>query len=243
MNHEIIYSDRDVIVINKPPGVAVHSSRMFMREASGGLRATGNTLVDFLLEKFPEIKTVGDDPTIRPGIVHRLDKDTSGILVIARNQKSFEGIKKLFQQRRVEKIYRAIVCGSLKTKRGVIAFPIGRIVKNPLKRGIEKGKARIRGAREAITEYRVLRAGNAYSLVELRPRTGRMHQLRVHMKELGHPIACDRVYGGKGVCCPLGVLRHLLHAQSLSFVFPERTKRMFEADPPDDFLLAEKSIL
>ncbi|MBI3274166.1 MAG: RluA family pseudouridine synthase [Candidatus Colwellbacteria bacterium] len=233
MNPEIIYSDCDIVVINKPPGMAAH----------GGFSVSGETVADFLREKFPEIASVGDDPTIRPGIVHRLDKETSGVMVIARNQKSFDTLKKMFQERRMEKTYRAIVCGRMKTGKGIISLPLGRLAKNPLKRGAERGKTRIRGSREAITEYRVMRAGDMFSLVEARPKTGRMHQIRVHMKELGHPIACDKMYGGKNVCCPSDATRFLLHAQSLSFSFPEGTKRVFEADPPEDFLLAEKMIL
>ncbi len=230
MEPEIIYSDDDFIVINKPPGISVH----------GGVSVSGPTVADFLLKKFPEIKNVGDDPKIRPGIVHRLDKDTSGVMVVARNQKSFEELKKIFQERRVEKIYWAIVCGRPKEKHGVISLPIGRIVKNPLKRGVEIGKGRIRGAREAITEYKVLKEGSEYSLMELKPQTGRMHQLRVHLKAIGHPVACDRVYGGKNVCCPEGAERQLLHASSISFSFPEGRKLRFEADPPADFSIAEK---
>lgn len=234
---EIIYSDSNLIVINKPPGIPVH----------GGVNVRGETLVDFLLEKFPEINGVGEDP-LRPGIVHRLDKDTSGVMVVARDQKSFVGLKELFKNRRVEKIYWAIVCGKPKEKSGTISLPIGRLVKNPLRRGVETEKSRVRGAREAVTEYKVLKAGNKYSLVELKPKTGRMHQLRVHMKVIGHPVACDKIYGGKNVCCPPDLSKQLLHAKSLSFSFPafaEVTagkpagRRIhFEADPPEDFLKA-----
>lgn len=227
---EIIYSDKDIIVINKPPGIPIH----------GGLRVKGPTVVDFLLEKFPEIKSVGDEPSVRPGIVHRLDKDTSGIMVVARNQKSFEALKDLFKERRVEKTYLAVVCGRSKEQHGTIFLPIGRVVKNPLKRGVLQGKSEIRGVREAITEYKVLKEGEKYSLLWLKPKTGRMHQLRVHLKAIGHPVACDVIYGGKNVCCPAGAARQLLHAQSLSFSFPEGRKLYFEADPPDDFSNAVK---
>ncbi len=249
---EIIYSDKDLIVINKPAGISVH----------GGDRVTGRTVADWLLEKFPEISGVGDDPKTRPGMVHRLDKDTSGVMVVARNQKSFEYLKGLFQARLVEKIYWAVVCGRLKKREGVISFPIGRLVKNPLKRGIEPGpregiQKTVRGAREAITEYGVLKSGENFSLVELRPKTGRMHQLRVHLKALGNPVACDKLYGGKNVCCPEGANRQLLHAKSVSFSFPafaspshkatelqseaaagrpEGRRLNFEADPPEDFI-------
>ncbi len=222
---KVIYLDQNIIVVNKPPGIAVH----------GGLHIAGPTLVDVLLEKFPEIKDVGDDPKVRPGIVHRLDKDTSGVMVVARNQKSFEALKEIFQERRAEKVYWAIVCGKPKEARGTISLPIGRMIKNPLKRGVATEKSRVRGAREALTEDKVLNSGAEYSLVELKPKTGRMHQLRVHMKALGHPVACDKIYGGKNVCCPTGANRQLLHAKSISFSFPEGRKLRFEADPPEDF--------
>lgn len=248
---EIIYTDPHIIVINKPPGISVH----------GGISVSGATLIDELLKTFPEIRTVGDDPSfakasaaakaladkpegkpnIRPGIVHRLDKDTSGVMVVARNQKSFEVLKNLFKTRQITKTYLAIVCGTPKQKKGVVEFPIGRLVKNPLRRGVEARHARsvIRGAREAYTEYRVLKAGGGFSLIELKPKTGRMHQLRVHLKTLGTPVACDRVYGGKNVCCPQGTSRQLLHAQSLSFSMPDAGRLFFEADPPEDFQLAQ----
>lgn len=229
---EVIYSDEDIIVVNKPPGISVH----------GGPQVRGKTLVDFLLEQFPEIQNVGDDPAVRPGIVHRLDKDTSGVMVIARTQKSFEELKKMFQERRVEKTYRAIVCGIVKKQQGVIDFPIGRLAKNPLKRGTGEGRAKIRGARDAATEYHVLKQGNDFSLLELFPKTGRMHQIRVHMKALGYPVACDHVYGGKSGCCPAGVSRQLLHASAIAISLQEGKRLRFEADPPDDFLVAEKSI-
>ena len=218
--------------MNKPPGTAVH----------GGDSIQEETLVDFLLKKFPEIRQVGDEPEIRPGIVHRLDRDTSGVMVIARNQESFEYLKNLFKNRQTEKRYWAIVCGKLKQKSGVIDLPIGRLAKSPVKRGVVQGRSQIRGEREAITEYQVLKNGEKFSLLELTPKTGRMHQLRVHLKAIGHPVACDTKYGGKNVCCPEGARRQLLHAKSLSFSFPEGRKLYFEADPPEDFALAESSI-
>lgn len=232
MEIEVIYVDRDFIVINKPPGLPVH----------GGDRVQGATAVDFLLKKYPGIKDVGDEPKIRPGIVHRLDKNTSGVMIAARNQKSFEGLKELFQKRLVEKTYLAIVCGKLREKKGIINLPIGRLAKNPLKRGVAEGRNKIRGGREAVTEYRVLKENDKYSLVKLKPKTGRMHQLRVHLKAIGHPVACDKIYGGGKVCCPEDIERQLLHAQSISFSFPEGRRWKFEADLPDDFSIALKQI-
>lgn len=228
---DILYSDKDLVILNKPPGIAVH----------GGNKVAGETAVDFLIERFPELRGVGEDPA-RPGIVHRLDKDTSGVMVVARNQKSFAALKELFGKRLVEKSYVAIVCGEPREKRGVITLPIGRVLKNPTKRGVAGGRRTIRGAREARTAYRVLKSGLGYSLLELKPETGRMHQLRVHLKAIGHPVACDKKYGGRNVCCPEGIRRQLLHAKSLSFSFPEGRGLHFEADPPADFTLAEKSL-
>ncbi len=240
---EIIYSDKDIIVINKPPGISVH----------GGDSVLGKTVVDFLLERFPEIAGVGEDP-VRPGIVHRLDRDTSGVMVVARTQESFLALKKLFATRAVTKTYRAIVCGTPALRAGVIDFPIGRMASNPTKRGVVRGRNEIRGAREAVTEYRVIKASGEYSFVELKPKTGRMHQLRVHMAAIGHPVACDAKYGGKKVCCPADVgrpagaglpvggakpRRQLLHAQSLSFSLRPGRMESFEADPPEDFMLAQ----
>lgn len=221
---EIIYSDEDIIAVNKPPGISVH----------GGGSVAGPTMVDFLMERFPEVAGVGEDAA-RPGIVHRLDRDTSGVMVVARNQRSFHALKEIFQQRRAEKVYWAIVCGRPRERRGVIDFPIGRVVKNPTLRGVATTKSAIRGVRDAVTEYRVLKAGDTYSLVELRPKTGRMHQLRVHLKAIGHSVACDTKYGGKKVCCPEAIGGQLLHAHSLSFSFPEGRRLSFEAEPPDDF--------
>ncbi len=232
MKDIIIYTDKDIIVINKPPGISVH----------GGISVSGKTLTDFLAEEFPEIKKVGDDPVLRPGLVHRLDKDTTGVMVVAKNQDTFKKLKNIFKNRQAEKVYWAVVCGRVKEKKGIISFPIGRLVKNPLKRGSETGRTKIRGAREALTEYLTLQAGPEYSLLELRPKTGRMHQLRVHLKALGYPVACDRIYGGKNVCCPSGAGRQLLHAKSLSFSMPEGKKWHFEADPPEDMAAAIKMI-
>jgi len=241
---DIIYSDGDLIVMNKPPGVSVHPA-LVRKGAVGGGSVAGATVVDFLLERFPDISGVGEDRA-RPGIVHRLDRDTSGVMVVARNQKSFHALKEIFQKRRAEKIYFAIVCGRPAKREGAIDFPIGRLASNPTMRGVATGRTVLRGTRDALTHYRVLKAGDAYSLVELRPKTGRMHQLRVHMKAIGHPIACDIKYGGKKVCCPIVPPqsgRQLLHARSLSFSFPEGRRLFFEADTPADFTLAEQAII
>ena len=240
MNLSIIYQDNDIVVVNKPAGMAVHK----------GVAEKGETLADWLIEKFPEIKQVGDEPELRPGIVHRLDKDTSGVLVAARNQKSFEFLKNQFQKREVVKKYLALVEGELKNNlptgqagNGVIDLPIGRSRSDFRKKlASDSAKGELR---EAITEYKVLErfgsvrhsmsnTGRPYTLVEAYPKTGRTHQIRVHFKAVGHPIVCDSLYGGKRMTCPFGLARHFLHANFLEFVSPSGAKLKLEADLPED---------
>ncbi|MBI3627139.1 MAG: RluA family pseudouridine synthase [Candidatus Sungbacteria bacterium] len=241
----IIYQDNDLIVINKPAGMPVHEAK----------HSDDYSLCDWLLRRFPEIKDVGDKrpenmPPVasgvepyRPGIVHRLDKQTSGVMVIARNQASFLKLKELFKSRRVEKTYTALVCGRLKKSRGEIKTAIGRLIKTPMKMAVQRdeprlGKAgrgmkkkKIRLVKEASTEYKVLKEFAKTSLLEVHPRTGRMHQIRLHLASIGHPVAGDTVYGGKKVCHhDLG--RQFLHASMISFTLHDGERLMFEADLP-----------
>jgi len=228
MKLSIIYQDNDIVVVNKPAGISVHK----------GVAEKGKTLADWLVEKFPEIKMVGDLPAdrqvsnLRPGIVHRLDKDTSGVLVAARNQKSFEFLKNQFQKREVVKKYLALVEGNLKNDNGVIALPIGRSASDFRKKlASDSAKGELR---EAITEYKVLERFPNYTLVEAYPKTGRTHQIRAHFKAIGHPIVCDSLYGGKIMTCPFGLARHFLHANFLEFVSPSGASLKLEADLPED---------
>ena len=234
LNLSIIYQDDDVVAVNKPAGIAVHK----------GVAEKGETLADWLAEKFPEMKKVGDEPKLRPGIVHRLDKDTSGVLVAARNQKAFEFLKKQFQNRKVVKKYLALVEGNLKTDKGAIDLPIGRSQSDFRKKlafSVAKGELR-----EAVTEYKVLERFNvghsvfntnktdSYTLVEAYPKTGRTHQIRVHFKAIGHPIVCDSLYGGKRMTCPFGLKRHFLHSNFLEFDSPSGARLKLEAGLPED---------
>ena len=222
MNLSIIYQDNDIVVVNKPAGISVHK----------GIAEKGETLADWLAEKFPEIKKVGDEPELRPGIVHRLDKDTSGVLVAARNQKSFEFLKNQFQKREVVKKYLALVEGELKNDNGTIDLPIGRSASDFRKKlASDNAKGELR---EAGTEYKVLEKFPNYTLVEAYPKTGRTHQIRVHFKAIGHPIVCDSLYGGKRMFCLLGFARHFLHANFLEFVSLSGVKLKLEADLPED---------
>ena len=221
MEPSIIYEDKNFIVVNKPAGLPVHA---------GGSVKSG-TLVEWLIEKYPEIKKVGDDPKIRPGIVHRLDKETSGVMVAARNIESFETLKHLFKTRQVSKKYFALVRGRIVKNHGRIAFPIGTLKSHGVKRTVhaKHGKA----MKEAVTEFRTLERFRDATLVEVSPKTGRMHQIRVHFAAIGHPVLGDRLYGG-AVVREAGLSRQFLHASSLSFSYPEGRRFTFEASLPED---------
>lgn len=218
---EIIYVHDNFAVLNKPPGISMH----------GGSGIAGFTLANWIVQRFPETQTVGDDPALRPGIVHRLDKDTSGVVVIARTNAAFERLKRLFQNRRIEKTYLALVAGRVAKKRGIIDFKIGRLIKKPALRGAEPQC--IKNEREARTEYRVLEYLPGFTLMEVTPKTGRTHQIRVHFAALGNPIAGDRIYGKK-IKPPASLRRQFLHASSISFSYPEGKRWRFEASLPDD---------
>ncbi len=208
---KIIYEDDDVLAVNKPAGLVVHGP--------------DNSLVGWLLNKYPEIKNVGEDST-RPGIVHRLDKDTSGVLLVAKNQKTFEYLKEQFQNRKIKKKYIVLVYGKLKVESGIIDLPIGRS-RTPLKRlASEKARGKLR---EAITEYKVIKKFPDYTLVEAFPQTGRTHQIRVHFKAVGHSVAGDKLYGSKGE-----LSRQFLHANSLEFKLLGGSVIKLEADLPKD---------
>lgn len=261
MEPVLIHEADDFLVINKPAGIAVHPARTTAVVQSGGrgasvkvpissarkrnhdiedprFRSSGKagdeigreTLVDWLVKKYPEVKRVGDDPKERPGIVHRLDKDTSGVMVVARTQDAFENLKQIFKERRAEKSYLVLVAGTPKKKSGVIDAPIGRLRANPTKRGVGE---RTRGSRHAITEYRTLERLGAWTLLEAKPKTGRMHQIRVHLASLSHPVAGDGTYGGTRAALP-GLARQFLHAWRLAFSYPTGRRWQFEAALPKD---------
>lgn len=221
---KIIFQNKDFIVVDKPAGLTVHS----------GVNTNGPTLVDFLLEKFPEIKGVGDDPKIRPGIVHRLDKETSGVMVVARNQKAFGHFKNLFKNRKIEKKYLALVHGKLKEKSGRIEGEMGRSKKDFRKQALVRGKISVRKERYSLTHYKVLKDFDDYSLLEVRPATGRMHQIRVHLHSIGHPVVGDEKYIFKKHK-NISASRMMLHARSIRFTGPDDEKYFFESQTPKEF--------
>ena len=225
---QLIYKDENFLIINKPAGLLMHGIAGIHKLPSGA----GKTLVDWLLENYSEVRAVGDDPVTRPGIVHRLDKETSGVLVIPRNQETFNYLKELFQKHLVRKTYLALVKGKLKEAGGIIDKPIG-IKSGSTKRSIHSSKMQ----KEAVTEYQVLKvlklAGEEFSLLEVMPKTGRTHQIRVHLASIGHPIAGDRLYGGKRSQVS-GLSRQFLHAKSIEFTVPSGERMRFEAELPKD---------
>lgn len=248
-----LYEDSDILVINKPAGLMVH----------GDGRTKEKTLADFLIEEYPEMKEIGEPwvsaPVVpatdslqttnyklpatiyRPGIVHRLDRETSGVLVIAKNQEAFLSLKDQFKNRTTEKHYRAFVWGFLAESEGIIDKPIGRSPSD-FRRFLSGHGARGE-LRDAVTEYKVLKqfvdaSGEKFSFLDISPKTGRTHQIRVHMKYLQRPIACDKLYAPKNPCA-LGFDRVALHAYSLSINLPKTKERMtFVAPLPVDFINA-----
>jgi len=226
---EILYEDDELLVVNKPPGLVVHP----------GAGHRGGTLLNALLAHCPELAAVGD--ISRPGLVHRLDKDTSGLLVAAKSALAHAGLVQQFQERRVEKTYLALVWGRLPEREGEITGVIGR---HPTAR--QKMSTRPRRGKEAVTTWRVVEElPGGLTLVELSPKTGRTHQLRVHLAALGHPVVGDATYGGgaarfQSLPRLAGVRklvsRQLLHAWRLSFTHPQSGARLtFEAPLPEDF--------
>jgi 23S rRNA pseudouridine1911/1915/1917 synthase len=214
---DIVFENSDLIIVNKPAGMVVHPSP---GHDSG-------TLVHAALGHAPDLLGVGGE--VRPGIVHRLDKDTSGLIVIAKNEQSHRWLQEQFKSRSVDKIYLALVDGKPPTPTGRIEAPIGRNTTHrklmavvPLERG-----------REAATEYRTLESFPAHTLLEVHPMTGRTHQIRVHLAFLGCPVAGDTVYGKRKSTVDLN--RHFLHAFRLKIVLPgEKIPKVFEAGLPEE---------
>lgn len=236
MEPQIIFENKNFIILNKPSGWQVHPAKIAATKATKKNRSRQEhevpLLTEWLTSRYPELKNVGDDPVTRPGIVHRLDKETSGIMIVPRSQKMFEYLKNLFQKREVKKTYIAIVRGALKKDKGIIDASIG-IKSGTLKRSIHSAKM----AKPAITEYRVIKTfdidGEPYSLLEVKPKTGRTHQIRVHLASIGHPIIGDMLYGPKQQTSFFK--RLMLHAKTISFADGRGGLYEFEAPAAEEF--------
>ncbi|MEZ0344844.1 MAG: RluA family pseudouridine synthase [Caldimicrobium sp.] len=214
---EILYEDEDLAVIYKPPGVVVHP-------APGHKEGT---LVHGLLNKLKNLSGIGGK--LRPGIVHRLDKDTSGLMLVAKNDFTHQALVKAFKEREIEKEYLAILYGKISPSKGKIEKPIGR---HPVHR---KKMAVLKEGKEAITLYEVLKYYKKASYVRAKPLTGRTHQLRVHFSSLGHPILGDPLYGGLKPDLPKPE-RLMLHAAGLTFLHPRKREVIsFYKEPPENF--------
>lgn len=223
----VVFENQDLMVINKPAGMVVHP-------AAG--HATG-TLVHAALAHAPELEGIGGER--RPGIVHRLDKDTSGLILVAKNERAHRWLQDQFRLRRVKKVYLALVDGFAPTPTGRIEAFIGRDPDHRKKMAIVSAQK----GREAVTEYRVLETFANHSLIEAHPLTGRTHQIRLHLAFLGCPIVGDSIYGRRK--SSLELQRHFLHAARLTIQLPGETQpRTFEAGLPpelDDLLTALRS--
>lgn len=242
-NPKIIYEDDDVAVINKPAGLLVHPTE----------RNEKNSLVGWLKARYPDIKSVGEDIS-RPGIVHRLDKDTSGLMIVAKNNVAYNWLKSQFKNRKVVKKYLALVHGYVKDAEGVISTPIGRSHKDWRKKNVVD----ILTGKKARTEYGVLRYyalskdgklklvdkekiingqyknASIFTLLDVAIRTGRTHQIRVHLKSIGYPVAGDPLYKFKRQKGIVGLTRQFLHSYYLQLQLLNGENRSFEVGLPDD---------
>lgn len=235
----VLYEDTDVVVINKPSGLIVHEDG----------RKKEATVVTWLLAHAPEARGVGEPSKTphgtlleRSGVVHRLDAETSGVLILAKTQGAFNHLKAQFHERAVQKEYRAFVYGTMKEQWGTIRRAIGRSARDFRLRSAERGA---RGMmRPAVTHWQVLTQSSTHTYLSVKPETGRTHQIRVHLKAIGKPIVKDTLYAG-GLCETGGSLcfaRLALHAHTLTLVTPDGVRRSFEASLPEDFLEAERLV-
>lgn len=224
MDFKILYEDNDILAVDKPAGIVVFPEGEITGE---------KTLIDLLLEKYPDLKNTGEAP--RYGIVHRLDKDTSGVLLVAKSPKALIFLQKQFKNREVEKKYLTLATGTIKDDSGKIHTLIGRSPADPRKQKAypldEENKT---GKREAITTYKVLKRFNDYTLLEATIETGRKHQIRCHLAHIHHPIAGDMVYGFKDSPVPEGLSRQFLHASYLKIQLPDGTIKEFISDLPEE---------
>lgn len=221
---DVLYEDPDMIVINKPPGLVVHP-------APGH---PAGTLVNALLHHCPDLHGIGGE--LRPGLVHRLDRDTSGVMVVAKNDGAMVALARQFKDRRTQKEYLALVWGCPRDRAGIIHTRIARSEHDRKKMAaypLQPSEGEPRG-KEAISRYEVLETIGPVSLVRVRIETGRTHQIRVHMAHLRHPVVGDLVYGGARKELP--ARRQMLHAERLSLVHPRTAQSMtFVAPMPGDF--------
>ena len=223
MDLKIIYEDNNVLVVEKPAGLIVFPEG----------KTKEKTLADYLLKNFSWFKKSEAPP--RYGIVHRLDKETSGILLVAKNKKVLLFLQKQFKNKRVEKKYKALVVGKIKNNEGKIKTLIGRSPKNRKKQKVFlRGEPGSEGKREAITKYRVIDRFNNFTLLEVLPQTGRKHQIRCHLAYIHHPIVGDKLYGFKNQPSFPELERQFLHASYIKIKLPTGEEKEFKSELPED---------
>jgi len=223
MDIKIIYEDNDVLVVDKLAGIIVIPE-----------------LIDELIEKYPDLKSAGEAP--RYGIVHRLDKDTSGVLLVAKTSETLIFLQKQFISREVEKKYVCLVEGTIKDNKGEIKTLIGRAQGDKRKQRAYLLNEAGPGKREAITEYKVLERFKDFTLLEVQIKTGRRHQIRCHLSYIHHPIAGDKMYGFKNSMAPKGLTRQFLHAEYLKIKMPNGEEREFRSELPEELNNILKSL-
>lgn len=237
LSKNILYEDKDILVINKPAGLVVHPDG----------RTIEPSVSEWFAEAYPDSKDVGEsiektsgEVIERAGVVHRIDRETSGILLLAKTNEGHACLKEQFQNREIEKIYHLFVYGNVKDDRGTINLPIARSASNFKKWSAQRGT---RGEkREALTFYEVLKRAEdkTWSLIEAKPKTGRTHQIRVHFQAIHHPVVADSLYAPKQPKL-LGFKRLALHARKIVFTNVEGEKISVEAEYPEDFKIALQS--
>lgn len=238
LTSQILYEDKHILAIDKPAGLVVH--------ADG--RTKEPNVAEWLVEKYPQTKDVGEpvelkdgEEIARPGVVHRIDRETSGVLLLAKTKEGFDVLKRQFQEREVDKVYHLFVHGLMKDDLGSIRLEIGKSTSDFRRWSAERGA---RGEkRDALTYYKVLARNKEeeVSLVEAKPKTGRTHQIRVHFKAVHHPLVCDKLYNKKKPSI-LGFDRLALHARSVTFKNVAGESITAQAPYPADFLQAMDSI-
>lgn len=232
----IIYEDKDILALNKPAGVVVHSDG----------RTKESSVSEWLVSKYSETKGVGEmirleggDIIDRSGVVHRLDRDTSGVLLLAKSQDGFEHLKSQFLERTIQKTYFAFVYGNVKEDHGTLSMKIGKSPSDFRKYSASRGATG--EMRDAVTYFQVLKRGEDVTLVEAKPKTGRTHQIRVHFQAIQRPVICDKLYASSKPPL-LGFERLALHARKVTFEDMDGEAQTLVADFPEDFLHAFKEI-
>jgi len=226
MDIKVLYEDNDVLAVDKPSGVVVFPEGQTLVRGE-------KTLIDYLIEKYPQLKQAGEAP--RYGIVHRLDKDTSGVLLVAKTSEALIFLQNQFINRRVEKKYTALAVGSIKEEKDQIKTLIGRAKQDKRKQKAYPLDYPDRtGKREAETLFEVQKRFREYTLLSVQIKTGRRHQIRCHLSFLHHPIAGDKLYGFKNQPTPEGLKRQFLHASYLKIQLPDGQEKEFNSELPSD---------